>query len=224
MEKINRLVKGAVLLLAVVSGACTKYNYDDGGLANGNHNCTMWEYFQSQPGDWDSTMLMIGRAGLKEWFDGSRPEKITFLGVTNLTIMSFILDHDSKVAEETEKWRGINGIPADSCAGILQRLIIPERLMLDDFPRGRMEKKGGTGGMPVTYQLNGGKVYTTLEGKVTCWTYREDYEIIPEGGAVVLYIAREGTNYEGDRVASCNIQTTTGVVHALDYDFNFRNL
>ena len=51
-----------------------------------------------------------------------------------------------------------------------------------------------------------------------------DYSIIPEGGEVTLFIAREGTRYEGDRIVSTDIRTTTGVVQALSYNFNFKNL
>lgn len=222
MEKINYITKGTILFFLIALCSCTKYNYIDSGLANGNHDCSMWDYFQLQPDDWDSTRMMIEHAGMKEWFDGSRQEQITFLGITNLAIERFILDHDYNAKKETDKWYGVKGIPADSCASILQRLIIPQRLMVSDVPRGKMVRKQGENG--VYYQPTEGTTYTTLKGKVFCYSYREDYSIIPEGGEVTLYIAREGTNYAGDRIVSTDIQTTTGVVQALSYNFSFKNL
>lgn len=222
METINQITKGAILLFVVVLCSCTKYNYIDGGLADGNHDCSMWDYFHLQPEDWDSTLLMIEHAGMKEWFDGSRKEQITFLGITNLAIMRFILDHNYAATSESEKWQGVKGIPADSCAAILKRLIIPQRLTVEDVPRGKREKKSGPDG--IYWELTGGATYTTLKGKVSCWSYQMDYSIIPEGGEVTLFIAREGTRYEGDRIVWTDIRTTTGVVQALSYNFNFKNL
>lgn len=221
METINTLIKGTILSALLFLGACTNYKYIDGGLADGDHDCSMWEYLHTQPDDWDSTILMIEHAGMKEWFDGSRSEKITFFGITNLAIMRFILDHDY-TADEADKWHGVMGIPADSCAAILRRLIIPEALAMNDVPRGKLERKTGPDGM--YWQKSGGKEYQTLQGKLFGWTYQEDYASIPEGGEVTLRIAREGTNYAGERIVSCNIHTTTGYVHALSYDFRFNNL
>lgn len=34
-------------MMIVVFYSCTKYNYIDGGIANGVHDCTMWEYFHT---------------------------------------------------------------------------------------------------------------------------------------------------------------------------------
>ena len=59
MEKINVFIKSLVVCVAVGLGACTNYQYIDTGLANGKHDCTVWEYLHSQPDDWDSTILLI---------------------------------------------------------------------------------------------------------------------------------------------------------------------
>ena len=57
------------------------------GLSYGIHDCSMWEYLHTQPYDWDSTIIMIEHAGLKELFEGQgEHEQITFFGVTNLSI------------------------------------------------------------------------------------------------------------------------------------------
>ena len=94
MEKVNVFFRCLVVVTLVVLGACTDYQYVDTGLANGKHDCTVWEYLHSQPGDWDSTIIMIEHAGMKEYFDGSRQnEQITFFGITNLSILAYMLDY-----------------------------------------------------------------------------------------------------------------------------------
>ena len=70
-SKLTNLFYGALVLIMINICSCTDYNYIDGGTANGIHNCTMWEYFENQTYDWDSTMIMIEHAGLKSLFDGS---------------------------------------------------------------------------------------------------------------------------------------------------------
>ena len=89
MEKINVFFKCLVVATLVILSACTDYQYIDTGLANGKHDCTVWEYLHSQPDDWDSTIIMIEHVGMKEYFDGSRQnEQITFFGITNLSILA----------------------------------------------------------------------------------------------------------------------------------------
>lgn len=48
----------------------TDYNYIDSGLSNGVHDCTMYDYFKTDSYNWDTTRLMIDRAGLADLFKG----------------------------------------------------------------------------------------------------------------------------------------------------------
>lgn len=225
MEKINNAIK--IILLAGIIGlcSCTNYHFIDGGVANGKHDCTMWEYFHKQPEDWDSTIVMIEHAGMKEYFDGTLYKQITFFGITNYAIKRFIMDHDNQNGiTEAEKWHGIRGIAPDSCAAILKRLIVPEkRLMMSDVPKGRWARERGEDGKLV-YKASGGAYYPCVMGEMFCWTYQEDYDNVPEKGATALHMIRKGQNYEGERIVSCNIETTTGVVQALSYNFKFNKL
>lgn len=238
MEKIKQIVSSVVFLCVIGLCSCTNYNYIDGGLAKGDFDGTMWEYFHAQGYDWDSLMVMAERGGMKEWFDGSRNEKITFFGVTNLAVMRFIKDHDYDVEQDGKKtgatdeeiaaakWYGVNGIPADSCRAILERLIIPgKELMMDDVPKGKLENKQDDQGH-LYFQKVGGDEYPCLKGIVFCWTYNLNYGTppIPQGGEKTLWRRRSDGVNAGDRIASCNIHTTTGIVHALGYDFVFKNL
>ena len=51
-------------------GACDDDYFHDSGLANGRHDCTVWEYLHTDAYNWDSTILVIERAGLVDLFDG----------------------------------------------------------------------------------------------------------------------------------------------------------
>lgn len=202
----------------VVLGACTDYQYVDTGLASGKHDCTVWEYLHSQPEDWDSTIIMIEHAGMKEYFDGSRQnEQITFFGITNLSILAYMLDY--KEAHPTKPWTTVRDIPVETCRHILKRLIIPQRLVVEDIPRGRLEAiRGGCTEVE-------GKVYKTLEGEMFVYTYREDYNHIPERGEIGLYIYLHGSgNSDANRSVSTDIQMSNGVVHALGYGFSLKGL
>lgn len=222
---INTL-KGAALLLLMNLCACTDYNYIDGGTANGIHDCTMWEYFESQTFDWDSTRIMIEQAGLKSYFDGSRQnEQITFFGVTDLVIARYMLKHNQQLDEQKSKgepvdendyWHRVKDIPASTCKSILEKMIVPQRFMLKDVPVGTRLKTGDG----ALYIEDGGKVYPALEGKLFVWMVAGDYEGVQDAGEKRLYIARQRNESDNWRIASTDIQTNTGVVHSMGYEFN----
>lgn len=218
MEKINILFRTLVVVFGVSLGACTNYQYIDTGLARGVHDCTVWEYLHTQPDDWDSTILLIEQAGMKEYFDGSRGnEQITFFGVTNLSILRFMLDHNRGQSEDV--WISVSDIPEKTCRNIVERLIVPQRLMLNDVPRGDLQ--------PTDYGNKevGGKVYPALKSEVFLHTFRQDYEEIPEKGEIGLYIYfHNSSNTDNNRIVSTDIQMTNGVVHALSYDFDLNTL
>lgn len=206
-------------------GSCTKYNYIDGGLSDGVHDCTMWEYFHKDSRNWDSTILMIERAGLRSLFDGTGEyNQITFFGLTGLSIERHIQNHNKGMKPtDPQYWRGVNDIPVAQCKDIIQKLVVPGRIMLKDVPRGtrfQVTEEGITG-----WKETGGKEYRTVGGgELFVWTQREAYDEVEDTGAFSLWIAsrnQSGTN--NDRIASTDIQTTTGVVHSLNYDFRFIN-
>ena len=53
-----------IVLIASFLWECDDNYFHDTGLANGVHDCTMWEYLRSDHENWDSTVLLIERAGL----------------------------------------------------------------------------------------------------------------------------------------------------------------
>lgn len=229
-SKLTNLFYGAVLLTMFSLCSCTDYNYIDGGTAKGVHNCTMWEYFDSQVVDWDSTMIMIEHAGLKSIFDGSGEYKqITFFGITDLSIVRYMLDHNRILKEEAAKngvevneddyWHRVTDIPSKTCETFLKRLIIPQRIMVNDIPEGkRLLKPDG-----LTYEESDGEVIKSLTEELFVWIFREDYAGVSKKGAKQLWLARRLSTASNWRIASTDIQTTNGVVHAIGYDFDMTN-
>ena len=140
MAKIKSYIHIALLLcIGLALGSCTKWNYHDGGVAYGVHDCSMWDYFKKQPRDWDSTRVMIQHAGLQDLFEGKGEYgQITFLAPSNLAIMTYMFNNN---------FRRVNEIPAAECRGrasvVLYRKVchLPENLLQQHSDR----KRGGAG-------------------------------------------------------------------------------
>ena len=211
---IKHITKGAIVVMVLCLCSCTKYNYINGGTANGIHDCTMWEYFHTNSYDWDSTVVMIEHAGLKSLFDGTGEYKqITFFGLTSNSILRYMLENN---------YERVTDIPVGKCQDIIQKLVAPKRIMLNDVPRGNRVQSGG--GIESAFVEYDGLVFDCIRGSLFLWTQRMAYNDIEDTGEIALYIAsrnQDGTRNE--RVASTDIQTTNGVVHSLNYDFRFRN-
>ncbi|MFR7878346.1 MAG: hypothetical protein ACLU4J_19215 [Butyricimonas paravirosa] len=108
-------------------------------------------------------------------------------------------------------WHRSKDIPKEQCVKVLEQLIIQQRFMLKDIPQGtRLKTADGA-----EYVETGGKVFTALSGTLFIWMEPEDYAGVEDAGAKNLYIARQVNTGKNWRVASTDIQTTTGVVHAL---------
>lgn len=222
MASIKFILIGFLIILGF--GACTKYNYIDGGKANGVHDCTMWEYFNGDRENWDSLILMVKRADLRSLFDGTGENgQITFFGPTNLSVERHIQNHNKDLDQSSPLyWHGVNSIPVGECRDIIQKLVVPRRFLMKAVPRGLRTQKAVDGIM--TWTESGGIVCEALRGSLFVWTQRESWNEVEDTGAFTLWIASQnqpGTRSE--RIASSNIQTTTGVVHSLNNDFRFDN-
>ncbi len=222
MASIKHVLMGALIVFCF--GSCTKYNYIDGGKANGVHDCTMWEYFHKDRENWDSLILMTERAELRSLFDGTGEYgQITFFGPTNLSIERHIQNHNKGLEPSSPLyWNGVKSIPAGECRDIILKLVVPRRFLMKEVPRGLRTQKAVDGIM--TWQESGGMECEALRGSLFVWTQRESYNEVEDAGAFSLWIASQnqmGTRSE--RIASSNIQTTTGVVHSLNNDFRFNN-
>lgn len=135
MKKCALFIIGFMIIFC----GCGKDYFHDTGLANGKHDCTIWEYMQQDRENWDSTILVIKRAGLQSLFDGTDGEnkEITFFGPTNMSIMQFLF---KTVDEEYEMmYSSIDDIPVEICRQFILSHVIREKWLSTDF---EFENKG----------------------------------------------------------------------------------
>lgn len=211
---------GFIALMVVLGSSCMKYNYIDSGLANGVHDCSMWDYFHTDGYDWDSTIVMIEHAGLKSLFDGTGEYKeITFFGLTNHSIRGYMLDINKNLQENAPGYlHRVTDISPAKCKDILEKLVVPKRLMLKDVPRGNRVR------ILSDYDEREGITLPGIRGELFLWTVRSAWENVEDVGAISLFIASHNVvGGKNEVVASTDIQTTNGVVQALNYDFDFKN-
>ena len=219
-----------IIMVALSLGACeTNYGTINTGLANGEFDGNMYEYFQANHYDWDTLVLMIDKAGLKDVFTGEREgyEKITFFGPTDNTIRSWMYEKKTrtevsyielpdgtripinKQVEVKPPYYTVDEIPEDSCRRLIMEHVVKGVYMLKDFPVGTLNNSG---------EQEGG---ITLEGGNGNWfwiySYNENYQGIAGQGAARLNIISAVGQEVG--VASSNIASDNGVVHSLNYDY-----
>ncbi len=132
----------------------------------------------------------------------------TFFGPTNITIMRYLQDnHLNSIAD----------IPVNDCKTFILNGVLRKHMMLDDF-------KQGTKSTDVSTPIGkGGEMFTMASGlQLWVYSFREAYNNVPGTGPVQIYLVSPTTT-RTSHVGSCNIETQTGVVHALDYNFNLND-
>ena len=208
MKKIRLLFAAFVATLLATS--CTQYNFEDTGLANGKHEKSMWDYFGEDSYNWDSLRVMAKRADLIPLFQGNSPygKDFTFFGPTNHTIRRYLKKNG------LEK---VSDIPVNDCKIFILNGVLLKHMMLDDFKRGTQSTDTST---PIG---KGGEMFTMASGRqLWIYSFQEPYNNVPGTGPVQIYLVSPTTT-RMSHVGSCNIETQTGVVHALDYNFNLND-
>lgn len=208
MKKIRLLFTAFVATLLATS--CTQYNFEDTGLANGKHEKSMWDYFGEDSYNWDSLRVMAKRADLIPLFQGNSPygKDFTFFGPTNHTIRRYLKKNG------LEK---VSDIPVNDCKTFILNGVLLKHMMLDDFKRGTQSTDTST---PIG---KGGEMFTMASGRqLWIYSFQEPYNNVPGTGPVQIYLVSPTTT-RTSHVGSCNIETQTGVVHALDYNFNLND-
>jgi len=166
------------------------------------------EYFASNSYDWDTTALVIKRAGIEDIFTGDDPDypEITFLGPTNHSIRRWMLQNSyDKVAD----------IPVDMCKDMMLKHIVKGKYMKADI---EFRNMAYTAASP---DQDGGTELTTLSGnKILAYKERLDYAGIAEAGAIVLRFYSK-TLLQKVPLASADIESDNGVVHSLNYSYTF---
>lgn len=211
MKKIFFFIALAAFM-ATMSVSCTDYDLIDTGTANGKHECSMWDYFGSDQYNWDSLRVMATYAGLDDIYKGTSQygTGLTVFGITNHSIRRYLLSNG---------YNAVKDMPVEDCKRIILSTIMEgnSKLMLDDFISGTASSN------PNTVIGTGGKMYKMLSGEeLWIYTFREPYGGVQQAGPKKIYIVSQESQRTTE-VASCNIETRTGVVHALSYNFNLND-
>lgn len=204
------------ILLIIISflllEGCEKYDIIDTGLANGVYDGTMWEYFHTNHYDWDSMILAIEYADIKHVFDGTDPEygEITFFGITGWSVKQFI--RNTRDGDGKRKYSRLTDVPADLLREMILSHVVKGKIMKEDVA---YEKKNT--------QLSE-TVVTTFTGKELCiYRTRSDFGNMSEAGAEGMGINALESGYKAG-VASADIRVSNGVVHSLQYEYQWTEL
>ena len=185
--------------------SCQKQEFIDTGIANGKVDGSILDYLQTNSYNWDSTYLVVKRAGLEDLFSGDDPahEQITFLAPTNHSILKWMLKNN---------YKAVNEIPVETCKSLILRHVIQDKFMLKDVPVGNTWPKEG--GMTVKALGN---------NDVFLCNYVTSFDYVPDAGPRQLRIYSP-EKYKVIYVASTDIDCDNGVVHSLHYAYYFSDL
>ena len=94
---MNKLLVTMIVLL-LIGGCSTNWNFENTGLAKEHFDGNMYEYLRSDSYNWDSIRLIIERAELVPLFEGKDP--ITFIGPTNHSVRKWMNDKFIKIVKD----------------------------------------------------------------------------------------------------------------------------
>lgn len=202
-----------IALLVCLAVGCSKSQFIKTGTSNGRFDGSMLEYMEAHSYDWDSTVLMVYRAGdeMIQLFEGQNPDypEITFFGPTNHSIRRYMLRNNIARVED---------MTPEFCEDILKRHVIAGKMWRDSIPRGIASQTNALIG-------TGGQTYTTLAGTdIWVFSYALEWQGVEGAGAVVLYVTSLDKQIKNIDVASTNIEPDNGLVHSLSYDFTLGEL
>lgn len=210
MRAIKRILITGIAGILILS--CGKDQYHDTGLANGKHDCSVWEYMQQDGTNWDSVIMMIQRAGLQSIFDGSNPQysEITFFGPVNYAVRQFLYKTEDEEGERI--YHSIQDVPVEICRQMVLSHVVPKRMLEKDFD---YEIKGTD---------TGGTIVQTLTGiDLRVYRIKTPYNGIPDIGPEYLAIHALEKGHKAD-VASADIECTNGIVHSLSNSYEMVEL
>ena len=198
----------SIFTIGILTSCDPKSNYIDTSISNGKHDCSMLEYFHTSSYNWDSLLVMIQHAELESLFEGREPgyEQITFWGPTNHSIRRYMLDREiTRISDMSKTF----------CKQIILMHVVKKRIMKDEM-NFRIPD--------VTGKIVGATEMTTAGG-VTLLGYREksEYGGVADAGAVTLYLFSKNAETQIP-LASPDIETLTGVVHSLNYNYTLGDL
>lgn len=200
-------MKTRILIFIVLSffmfTGCEK-NFIEGELPEPVFKGSMWDYFNSRPKAWGLTCQLITRAGLVDLIQGKDPEypQITFFAPTEIGLYIYLYEHG---------YESIDDIPQKDCKQLILSYIIPERRMREECS---FEEKGTLTGGTEKYTLN--------DLKLRIYQVKGAFQGMEDIGPTTLGIHFKDLGFIYN-VASSDLQTDNGIVHALGTENKFEN-
>ena len=206
-------------ILFVLSACDTKQTIIDTGISNPYFDGTMMEYLRSDNYNWALTVEMIEHAGLTDLFEGTVDSlpTITFFAPPSYSILRFLWESQEK-GDPNSYYKKVNDIPVNLCREFILKHVVKGKHLKESIKFRNM-----------SYYINaaeqdGGTHLTCLNGnRITAYLERESYAGVADAGAIKMHLF----SWTADSyvpLASPDIQPTNGVVHALNYGYDFGNI
>ncbi len=206
----------SIIVVCLALASCTKQEVIDTGTANPRFEGSMLAYLRSDNYNWALTVELIEHAGLTDLFDGkdlANPQ-ITFFGFKSYSVLRFL--YDSQFKDQSQGvFTKVQDIPVELAkALVLRHVVVGKHLKADVAYRNKEFQISDP-------RQDGGTDYTTLQGNVLrAYLEGSPYAGVPDAGPVILNLY----SLTATRIipmATPDIQPDNGVVHALNYGYEF---
>ena len=196
--------------------SCTKQEVIDTGISSPNFAGNILDYLRSDGYNWKLTCELIEHAGLEPLFAGEIAQypEITFFGFTSQSVQRFLLESQYKDSS-AGVFLQVGDIPIELARELVLRHVVAGKYVKEEF--GFLDPA-----QPLNSPLQtGGKVLTTLAGNsIRAFCEPSSYGGDGNGGPVHMRLYSI-TARRRIPVASPDIQPHNGVVHALNYGYEF---
>ena len=190
---------------------CTRQDVIKTGVSSPYFEGTIMEYLRSDLYNWEHTVKAIEHAGLTDLFEGEDTEarEITFFGVTSYSVQRFVWNN---------RREEITDFPKEQVRALLLKHVVKGKYLKKDIAY------RDPSFLIMDEKQTGGTEFTCMGGnKVRAYVDKSSYEGVPDAGAEILrlYSISAMTTVP---MASPDIQPRNGVVHALNYNYEFGNI
>lgn len=200
----------------MVLSSCTKQDVIDTGKANPHFEGSIMEYLRSDDYNWKLTVELIEHAGLTALFEGRDPQypEITFFGFKSYSVLRFL--YNSQYNDQSQGvFIKVQDIPANLARELVLKHVVSGKHLKESIKYRNRE-----------FQVNdprqdGGTNFTTLEGNVLlAYLEGSSYAGVPDAGPVIMNLYSV-TAMRIIPMATPDIQPKNGVVHGLNYGYEF---
>lgn len=204
--------------LAMLTQACKKDYYVDGGRANPHYNGTIYDYLTEKKLYFDTIKQIIDLAGMKDMMTS---DTITFFAPTDDVIRVAMNDLNAERYATMKDSVKLSDLGPEVWRKFLSMYILKGKRVAGTFPRVNPENISAFPGINYImldgYILNIGLEYTSYNG----------VEAVGPRILTVTDVTFDPTNFRNNprvRVVSSDIQPKNGVIHALNIShyFGFR--